>query len=484
MKHITILIGFIFFNVNFLSAQWELVDSQTAIDIADDYMLPALIAVYDVESYAIQYPTTNIDGTPGMASGLISIPKSSDFKFPKLIFQHGTVSSRDNVPSELGGGYQLGIVFATMGYTVIQPDYLGLGINEGIHPYVHADSEAWTTIDMMKYVEETIEENAPGRFLNDQLFISGYSQGGHAGMAVHRAIELEYADEYTVTAASHMSGPYSISEKMIDFALGDAEYGFSAYLANTTLSMKVAYPDLLADYEVEDIFKPEYVDYVNAFANEEIDLNQLNIALETQLVADAGAVIPKEMIFPEIVDALKNDPSHPLSMALADNDVYDWAPQAPTRLMYCTADNQVTFENAILAGEVMNENGAFEVIAQEQGESFDHGECVSPAMTATVFFFLSYRLLPTKNEDLFDESLTQMTVAQIDDLLHVNLDPSILNLKDPKFTLTDVNGKRVATEMISSEIFEVGLSQISTGLYFLTISSENQIVDRAKVFIR
>lgn len=484
MKHLILILSFAFFNLNFLSAQWELLESNTVDQLINEVGLPAFVVEYDIDSYRVEYPTTNIDGTAGMASGLITIPKSADLKFPLLILQHGTVGSRDDVPSRLAGGYQLGQIFATLGFTVIQPDYLGLGINPGIHPYVHADSEAWVALDMMEHVMDNYETNAPNRFLNDQIFITGYSQGGHAGMALHRALELEHADEYTVAAASHMSGPYSISERMVDFTLGDEEYGFSAYLASTTLSMKAAYPELLADFEVEDIFKEAYLDDIAAYANEDIDLWQLNLAIETQLIADVGAVIPKEMLMPEIVEALKNDPSHPMSMALADNDVFDWAPNAPTRLMYCSGDDQVTFENAILANEVMNANGASNLLAIEQGATLDHGGCVTPATTATVFFFLNFRSLPTSTDDLFDSALTQMSAAQIENQLQVTIDPEYLKADQVEFMLSDIYGRKLVQEELVNDVSLLNLNNINSGMYFITLIADDKIQESQKVFIR
>jgi len=380
MKHFILTLSFLFFTISFATAQWTLVES---IDAATISAQVGFQASYDVDAYRVEYPTTNIDGTPGMASGLLCVPKNDDTAFPMVVYLHGTVNSRDDVPSNLAGGYQLGQVIAGLGFTVLLPDYLGLGINPGIHPYVHADSEAWVSVDMMREVKANYSENLPDRYLNDQVLITGYSQGGHAGMALHRALELEHADEFTVTGASHMSGPYSISEKMIDFTLGDQEYGFSGYLASTSLSAKVAFPDLLADFEVENIFKPQYVDLVNNFADETITLGELNAGLEAGLIADVGVTTPKDLLLPEIVDALKNDPTHPLSQALQMNDVYDWSPQAPTRLMYCSGDDQVTFENAILAEEVMIANGAADLEAVEHGAALDHGGCVSPATIGT-----------------------------------------------------------------------------------------------------
>ena len=48
--------------------------------------------------------------------------------------------------------------------------------------------------------------------INEQLFITGYSQGGYASMAVHKYLENPSIHE--VTAASHMSGPYNLSHVM------------------------------------------------------------------------------------------------------------------------------------------------------------------------------------------------------------------------------------------------------------------------------
>ncbi len=75
--------------------------------------------------------------------------------------------------------------------------------------------------------------------------------------------------------------------------------------------------------------------------------------------------------------------------------MYDWVPQAPTRLFYCTADDQVAFTNSTLADSVMNANGASDVMAVDVGPTLDHGACVQPATIAGATFFLGYRELIT-----------------------------------------------------------------------------------------
>ena len=481
MRQFIISICFLFVSANILTAQWTLVESVDASVIAATYGVPA---GYDIDAYRVEYPTTNIDGTDGMASGLLIVPRDPESQFPMLVFQHGTVNDRTDVPSNLAGGYQLGQIFSALGFTVLMPDFLGLGINPGVHPYVHAESEAWVSIDMMREVKENIADILPESYITDQVFISGYSQGGHAGMALHRALELENADEFQVTAASHMSGPYSISEKMIDFTLGDEEYGFSGYLASTSLSAKAAFPILLADFDIENIFKPQYVDLVNDFADETIDLAALNTGLEAGLIAEVGITTPKDLLLPEIVEALKNDPTHPLSQALQMNDVYDWAPQAPTRLMYCSGDDQVTYENAILAEEVMNGNGAVDLVAVENGELLDHGGCVTPATTATMFFFFAYRQVLSSTGDLIDTPLSQMSVAQFDNNLQVMVDPALFNYNNPQFAITDMNGRNIAIQNIVRDQFAVDIAAVNSGIYVISILADGKIVESKKLFIR
>ena len=482
MRHLILAFCFQFILFNITLGQWELVESLTAAEIQAQLGLP--FVEYGVDSYRVEYETTNIDGTPGMASGLVTIPNDPDQNYPMLVFQHGTVNGRDDVPSNLAGGYQLGGVFGAMGYISIQPDYLGLGINPGVHPYIHSDSEAWVAVDMMRHVKEKLNEELPaGPYLNDQVFLSGYSQGGHASMALHKALEEEYSDEFTVTATSHMSGPYSVSKEMIDFTLGEDEYFFCAYLAWVSLSMKEAYPVELADIGIEDMFRAQYVDDINAFANESIDLNELNSRLIAGLTAETGMVTPKDLMIPEMLDNIQNNPDHPVSVALALQDNYDWTPQAPTRLMYCSGDDQVTFKNAILAEEVMNANGAPDVVALEQGATNDHGACVAPAVTTTVFFFLNYRMVTTGLEETLAE-VDLMKVSQLEEELQFVFDEAIMNYSDPTIELYGMDGVLQSSLNLTFAQAQMDISHMPTGIFYVVVSNNGLQLAAEKIFIR
>ena len=214
LKRILIFLLFLAFSTGSLSAQ-EIIEvtslgSKTLQEMQANY---GFLAQNGVEHYRVLYTSQDLKGQRDTASGLLVLPiKEGDKPLPLLIYQHGTVSAKDDVPSELRGGYEIAEVSGTLGYVSLAPDYIGLGTSRGLHPYVHAPSEAWAAIDMLKAVKPYLPQLNIS--VNQQLFITGYSQGGHAAMALHRELEQNYATEFPVTASAPMSGPYSISGEM------------------------------------------------------------------------------------------------------------------------------------------------------------------------------------------------------------------------------------------------------------------------------
>lgn len=465
MKNIYLLLFALLANLQILSAQktvdYNFISTVTKAEFMNTF---GLEAKYDVDMYKLRYKTNDITGALDTASGLLLVPVGATLVFPLHCSQHGTVGSREDVPSNLQGGYQLALIVAANGFVTAAADFLGLGDARGLHPYIHADTEASAAIDMLfatRELQEQLDFN-----LNDQLYLSGYSQGGHAAMAAHREIQQNYANDFTVTAASHMSGPYSVSQEMTNFTLSEQEYFFVAYIPHVANSMKMAYPELLADFELEDMFKAEYLVEINKFFAEEVDLFTLNQTLIDMLVANEGASIPNRILKDGVADMILNDPSNPLSQALALNDVYDWAPDAPTRLLYCKGDDQVTYTNSILAEEVMKENGAANLFAVNLGDNNDHGQCVNPAIGITLIFFDIYQSITSSTTDVsFDEG----------DWVYPNPADNTINIKDVTDAVTliiyDLNGHIIRQQKATST---VDVSDMASGMYYIRLSSNSK----------
>ena len=339
---------------------------------------------YDVQNYSITYTTTDAFGQPDTASGLVAIPVASDdFIFPLGVYNHGTVPDRESVPSRAGERERLVVAaIATKGYVMLAPDYIGLGDSRGVHPYVHAATEASAGRDMIIAVKKWLAERELVA-VNEQLFITGYSQGGHATAALHRDIATNPTDDgLTVTSATHLSGPYSISDVMANTIFQEGNPTLPGYIAYTYISYNYVYG--LYD-DLGQAFVEPYLTPIRRFANEEINLDQFNGQLDQLLNANNARL---EAIFQDSVRNVlaEGDPTDPINMALADNDTYDWAPEEPTLIFYCTQDEQVPFRNAILADSVMRANGS-ESVTLASGGPLSHGGCIVPAITATVEFW-------------------------------------------------------------------------------------------------
>jgi len=345
---------------------YEKVGENSLANINAAYGLP--IFRNGVEFYKMTYETPDVHGILDTASGLLIVPNESDNAFPMLCYQHGTIGWKSDVPSNLRGGYELAEAWAALGYVVAAPDLLGLGTSRGFHPFVHAETEASAAIDMMRAAKDVFPEI--NRQINEQLFITGYSQGGHSAAAVHRQIQENLSNEFTVTASAPMSGPYSISGVMNDFMFERQPYFFVGYLPYTFLSYQNAYGNLFN--ELEDLFKPEYAALIRPFWEGTKDLGDLNNELIDKLTEDFGASITLGMMQDSVVAGVENNPNHPINVASRKNDVYDWTPDAPTRFYYCTADDQITYKNALFVDSIMNAAGAPDVASIDASPNADH----------------------------------------------------------------------------------------------------------------
>lgn len=410
MKKYLLLLTCIFLSSYTLTAQnivsVELLESRTKAQLVAEF--GGFIA-FGADLYRVTYETPDIHGVLDTASGLFVYPVAEEGNrvFPMLIYQHGTVGSREDVPSELAGGYSLAVFWAGVGYATTAADFLGLGTSRGFHPYVHSRTEASAAIDMHLAVKTYAQEN--DLLINNQLFITGYSQGGHAAAAAQKMIQEDYP-ELNIKASAPMSGPYSISGIMRDLMLGDDAYFFVGYAPYSILSYNLEYQ--LFDSPSE-IFKAPVDGWVEQFYNEEIDLWELNENLIAWLTSEFGASVPKYMFKDDFIAEIESDPNHPANQALRDNDLMNWAPAAPTRLYYCMADDQVPFMNSVVAKDSMALAGSSSVLAIDVDSNQDHGGCVTPAVTAGFLFFSFYQSIGTVT-----------STVEIDDRLQFDILPN------------------------------------------------------------
>ena len=345
---------------------------------------PLIPVTHGMSLHRIIYSTRNVqDNDTTIASGLLVVPDSISCPLPIAVYDHGTTTERNDVPSRQSYESVIAILLAELGYYAVLPDYLGLGDSPGRHPYIHAHSEATATIDMIK-VCQTLASSLNVE-LNGQLFLTGYSQGGHACMATHREIQLHHP-ELTVTGSSPNSGPYNLSGVQARIIASNAPYSDPSYLPYIIFGYQDAYPALAAAYPNDsNIFKHPYDTILRPLFDGRRSTNYI----DARMPNTAGALINPIAFNDYLSDSVNN----PLRIVLRDNDVYNgWHPTAPIQITYCDSDEQVFAENGRFAYNYFQSNGDT-LVTIKNGGPLTHGGCVEPALTNTFLFFNRLRKL-------------------------------------------------------------------------------------------
>jgi len=234
------------------------------------YRLPAAkIARNAVDLYRVEYESVIPEqgNRPTKAYGLLAIPKDvGGVNLPFLSYQHGTVFGKYEVPSyafladdkiRYDNSYETRLAvaqFAGNGYVVFAADYFGMGDSPEPEGYMVKGSHQQACVDLYLQVRDWMSTNKS--ISQDQLYLSGWSQGGYVTMAFLEKLEEK---GIKVTAASTAAAPPDLfasfngviyHPRPLDapwlastFAL--SAYAFQNYYQNPNL--------------VEYLFKPEYI---------------------------------------------------------------------------------------------------------------------------------------------------------------------------------------------------------------------------------
>lgn len=298
---------------------------------------------YGFDAYSVKYRTVDFDGTPRIATGLVTIPRT-DCPMDMVSYGHGTVFNKDQVPSNLSGagdGIELifPLIYAGNGYLSVAPDYIGLGEGEGFHLYIEERTAAAATLDLMKASRNLT--NSLRLKLTNRVFVSGYSQGGHSGMSTIKYMQEVDNAGFTIVSAGLGSGPYDLGGVQTDFILETPDYGRPAYLLITAAGCQEAGFNLFND--PSEAVTPQFLD----------DYNE-HILGFTGNLDWVGESTYRDLFLPDYFDAVEADPNHPFNQCTASSNVHDWYNRKATAMYYCDGDEQVTPKNAKVAKKAMH----------------------------------------------------------------------------------------------------------------------------------
>ncbi|NQV36506.1 MAG: prolyl oligopeptidase family serine peptidase [Candidatus Marinimicrobia bacterium] len=326
-------------------------------------------AVYDVEAFTFVYKTINTQGDLVDASGAIYIPRSDSLNvtsFPLLSVHHGTTFKRDEVASVNVYNNGESLWAASNGFVVVCPDGLGLGVSDGIHPYIHSEGSAMPVIDAIRAAR--IFSDQQDVLLNNQLFLMGYSEGGYVTMATHKIIEEYYADEFVVTASAPQSGPYNV-EQMANLVLGGSTYDNPEYFGYIFM----AYSDIYELSPINEIFQSPYAEKLPHLYDGTYSGGEINDSLTT---------IISDLFTPQFLSDFLGDGQTELKAILAQNNVDDWVPDAPVRLFHGINDITVPYTISVSTSQKMSLS-----LASYVG---DHGSAAIPCIEAAIIWLETF----------------------------------------------------------------------------------------------
>ncbi len=316
--------------------------TKAAVDARIGNALVSSLTKFSVKVYKIVYKTTDLAGNQIQASGAVFVPVTND-KVSIISYQHGTITKDSEAPSNFGNEGEVATLpplYASIGYVISAPDFLGFGSSKQIpHPYEHRNSLATASIDMLRATKEFCQSQNVG--LTERLFLTGYSLGGSATMSMQKMIEEQFSSEFKITASAMGAGAYN-------------KTAFTQYVAsqNVNLSFINSYVWVLQTYNrIYGLNRPmsAYFTEPNATKVQQegpfatIDLN------------------PQTLFNPTFRSGIINSTDTPFMNALKDNDVFDWKPQVPTLLVHGRTDDFVIPLNSQSAFDAMRKRGATNV---------------------------------------------------------------------------------------------------------------------------
>ena len=284
-------------------------------------------------AYRIEYRTLDVRNRPTIASALIALPADPRGIADTVVWEHGTRASRADVASVSADNLDrpAAVLFATSGYLTVAPDYLGLGTGPGPHPYLHTATEARASLDAVRAAHELV--GRWGRRLSGDVLVSGFSQGGHAAMALGAV--LPQAPGLRLRALAPISGPFDLAgteipglfDGRIDPLIGNF------YITYFTLTSNRTYGLFRSPAEV---FNAPYDKTLPPLFDGAHD--------ETQIVPMLPATLT-ELLTPAYIARLHH-PDGALRRAINENDqTCRWAPRVPVRLYAASGDREVPIGN-------------------------------------------------------------------------------------------------------------------------------------------
>jgi alpha/beta superfamily hydrolase len=220
--------------------------------------------VCDIAVYHIEYNTVGGMNEATTGSGALMLPTGSNSGCsgprPIVLYAHGTSTDRgfniaDLSNEENAEGLFLAAVFASQGYIVVAPNYVGYDTSTlPYDAFLVGAQQSTDMIDALVAARSALPAaGASSTSDGGKLFITGYSQGGYVALATHKAMQ---AAGMAVTASAPMSGPYALAAFVDAVFEGQVDGGAPVVATMLFTSYQNYYGNIYAN--TTDVFEAPY----------------------------------------------------------------------------------------------------------------------------------------------------------------------------------------------------------------------------------
>jgi pimeloyl-ACP methyl ester carboxylesterase len=335
----------------------------------------------DVNIFRVVYNTT-INGNQIQASGLVCVP-SVPGDYPVLSFQNGTNTVNASSPSESANNYsyQLVEIIASMGYVVVIPDYPGFGASFPMpHPYLIAEPTVTSIVDMFFAVKEMGVSELDGITLLNEYYLIGYSQGGWATLALHKALEQDYSNDFKLKGSVCGAGPYDINLQM-EVMINAATYPMPVYIGYI-INAYTSYNQFTN--LVSDLLNEPYASRLSSLFNGLRSSDEINAQLTPSLSG---------LVTPGFLSGFATSAKYAsVREALNRNSISPWHSNTHLLLIHGEKDTYVSPETTESMYSNMIQAGTpAEICKKVIVPDVDHNDGVAPCMIRGILFLNDLR---------------------------------------------------------------------------------------------
>ncbi len=363
-------------------------------DLAENPIGHNRLGIAMVDAVKIHYTAINVDQNALPVSGGILVPRISASSLKGVIlYFHGTTVDRSYVPSNFTplsntstytDGAVLAAIFASQGYVVVMPDYIGLGDDiTHAHPYVvYPGVNAQSGLAMVKAARAYLTAKY-GIIGNLPFYVTGYSEGGAYALQAEHMMQSNplYAEvlEVSLRKAAPLSGFFDLSGTGLAYLFDNISATHNNWFSLDPTISALSKPYLSA-YLVLSFASYSGIDPTNILAanfyncpagttacgtgnnlaglyftaTQSAGYNGQVELLTYALAQIAGWSTTDNAITPLLTKAYatalqKQDTSNPLYQQVLGADTYQFVPTVPVTLVSLMKDSVVTRKNSDVA---------------------------------------------------------------------------------------------------------------------------------------